>query len=861
MRFNLKNMPINYKLMLSVYMVSFLVIVASFSFMIAQEIGHRQSELIAEAKAFNKLLGQDMVSIVSLGDVDKVSDVTSRLRALKKVQALAVYNKNKQAVYYYGQEKYHIPPVLSDDWLLNHELFDESLFFYEALKYQGNKYGYIFIRLSADEINETINNKIQQAVIMLFILLMTSFSLAWLIQRYFTNPIQQLAGALQKTVSEHNYTSRLPIDREDEIGALFNGFNEFQNQIEEEKRSLQDQQFAIDQHCIVGITDARGTITYANDMFVKISGYSREELIGENHRILNSSYHNESFFKNMYQTISSGNVWHGDICNKAKDGFEYWVSTTIVPFMGPNKKPISYMAMRTDITEQKSAKSNLTRAQKMVHIGSWEFDLIRKKLHWSAEIFNIFEIEEHGFAVTYEAFMQVVHPDDREMVNNAYEVSLINRQSYEIEHRLLMNDGRIKIVKEQCETYYDENGTPLRSIGVVHDITHKKHTEEALRRSQKMDAVGQLTGGIAHDFNNIMGIILGNVELLELQDIQDEKITKRLEPIKKSAERAVNLTRQLLSFSRRKSDQLSATNINDQLNEMKSLIVHSITPEIEVAYQFGDALWTTKIDPGDFQDAVLNIVINARDAMDRCGHLTIESTNCHLDEKYCSHNPEVKQGDYVQLIISDNGKGMSQQQQERIFEPFYTTKAEGSGTGLGLAMVFGFVERSKGHIKVYSEIGIGTTFRIYFPRDYRAAELASEISEDNNEYVLQGNETVLVVDDEEGLRELAQDTLEYLGYKVLVSKNGKKALQVLEENPDINLLFSDVVMPGGINGYELAEQAADLYPQLKILLTSGYTQKAVARNGQAKFASNLLSKPYSRQELAKQIRAMLREAE
>jgi len=370
-----------------------------------------------------------------------------------------------------------------------------------------------------------------------------------------------------------------------------------------------------------------------------------------------------------------------------------------------------------------------------------------------------------------------------------------------------------------------------------------------------------LTGGIAHDFNNIMGIILGNVELLELQDIQDEKITKRLEPIKKSAERAVNLTRQLLSFSRRKSDQLSATNINDQLNEMKSLIVHSITPEIEVAYQFGDALWTTKIDPGDFQDAVLNIVINARDAMDRCGHLTIESTNCHLDEKYCSHNPEVKQGDYVQLIISDNGKGMSQQQQERIFEPFYTTKAEGSGTGLGLAMVFGFVERSKGHIKVYSEIGIGTTFRIYFPRDYRAAELASEISEDNNEYVLQGNETVLVVDDEEGLRELAQDTLEYLGYKVLVSKNGKKALQVLEENPDINLLFSDVVMPGGINGYELAEQAADLYPQLKILLTSGYTQKAVARNGQAKFASNLLSKPYSRQELAKQIRAMLREAE
>jgi len=860
MQFNLHNMPINYKLTLSVYIVSFLVIVASFSFMIAQEISHRQSELIAEAKAFNNLLGQDMVSIVSFGEVDKVSDITAKLRAIKKVQALAVYDKDKKAVYSYGQEMFHIPSVFQDDWLHNHELLDDSLLFYEVLKYQGSKYGYIYIRLSAVEINETINNKIKQAIIVLFILLITSFSLAWLIQRYFTNPIQQLASALRKTVSEHNYSSRLPVNREDEIGDLFKGFNEFQNQIEDEKKSLQNQQFAFDQHCIVGITDAKGTITYANDMFVKISGYDRNELIGSNHRILNSSYHDQNFFKKMYQTISSGNVWHGDICNKAKDGSEYWVSTTIVPFMGVNKKPISYMAMRTDITEQKSAKSNLTRAQKMVHIGSWEFDLIREKLHWSAEIFNIFEIEEDGFTVTFEAFMDAVHPDDRDMVNNAYEKSVKNKQPYEIEHRLLMKDGRIKIVKEHCETYYDENDNPLRSIGVVHDITHKKHTEEALRRSQKMDAVGQLTGGIAHDFNNIMGIILGNVELLELQDIKDEKITKRLDPIKKSAERAVNLTRQLLSFSRRKSDQLIATNINDQLSEMKSLIVHSITPEIEVAYQFGEDLWITKIDPGDFQDAVINIVINARDAMDRCGHLTIESTNCHLDEKYCMHNPEVKQGDYVQLIISDNGKGMSLQQQERIFEPFYTTKAEGSGTGLGLAMVFGFVERSRGHIKVYSEIGIGTTFRIYLPRVYKEVELVSERNGVNNDSAPHGNETILVVDDEEGLRELAQDTLENLGYKVLVCEDGKKALQVLKENTDINLLFSDVVMPGGINGYELAEQAAELYPKLKILLTSGYTQKAVARNGQARFSSNLLSKPYSRQDLAKNIRAILGEA-
>jgi len=861
MPLNLKNMPIKYKLTLSVYIVSFLVIVISFSIMIYQEISHHRSELVVEAKAFNNLLAQDLVAIVALGEVDKASDVTSRLRTLNKVESLTVYNKNKQAVYFYAQKKIEKITVMSEKWQKKYELIDNSLFYYEVLRYNGNEYGYIFIRLSAAEINEIVNSKIKQALIVLFVLLFTSFLFAWLIQRYFTSPIQQLAAALRKTLTEHDYSSRLPVNREDEIGDLFKGFNELQNQIEEEKKALQDQQFAFDQHNIIGITDVNGTITYANDMFIKISGYSREELIGENHRILNSSYHDKQFFKNMYQIISAGKIWHGDICNKAKDGFEYWVATTIVPFMGVNKKPISYMAMTTDITEQKSAKSNLTRAQKMVHIGSWEYDLIRGKLHWSNEIFNIFEIDEDGFSVTYEAFVDVIHPDDREMVDKVYKNSVKSRQPYEIEHRLLMKDGRVKIVKEQCETYYDESGKPLRSIGVVHDITQSKHTEEALRRSQKMDAVGQLTGGIAHDFNNIMGIILGNVELLELQDIQDEKITKRLDPIKKSAERAVKLTRQLLSFSRRKSDQLSATDINEQLSEMKSLIVHSITPEIEVVYQFGDDLWITHIDPGDFQDAVLNIVINARDAMDRCGHLTIESTNCYLDEKYCSHNPDVKQGEYVQLIISDNGKGMSIKQQERIFEPFYTTKAEGSGTGLGLAMVFGFVERSKGHIKVYSEIGIGTTFRIYLPRVHETVELTTELDEDNSQSLPQGKETILVVDDEEGLRELAQDTLEYLGYKVLISSNGRRALQVLEENPDINLVFSDVVMPGGINGYELAEQVAEMYPLMKILLTSGYTQKAIARNGQARFASNLLSKPYSRQELAKRVRDMLGEAE
>ncbi|RDH81383.1 MAG: hypothetical protein DIZ80_14945 [endosymbiont of Galathealinum brachiosum] len=853
------NMPIKYKLIFSVYIVLFVIITISFGFIIKQEINHGNNKLIDEARVFNQLLNQDFVSLVALGEVDKAADITSRLRALNKVQGLIVYDEKKIPVYSYEQEGFKKISKLPEQSPLKHKFIKGSLLLFDSLDYQGSAYGYVFVQLSTKEIKEVINSKLEQAAIILFVLLIASFIFSWLIQQHFSNPILTLVSALRKTAETHDYSHPLSMKRGDEIGDLFKGFNYLQNQIEEEKKALQDQQFAFDQHSIVGITDVRGIITYANDMFVKISGYSKEELIGENHSILRSSVHNDDFFRDMYKTIASGKIWRGNICNKSKNGREYWVATTIVPFMGENGKPLSYMAMRTDITKQNRAEANLARAQKMVHIGSWELDLINEELSWSDEIYRIFEIDPEKYSATYELFLQTIHPDDRDKVNATYKESLKNRRSYEIEHRLLMKDGRIKIVREQGETYYDETGRALRSIGVVHDITHSKHTEEALRRSQKMDAVGQLTGGIAHDFNNIMGIILGNVELLELQDIDDDKINKRLIPIKKSAERAAKLTKQLLSFSRRKSDQLTTANINQQIGDMKSLIVHSVTPEIEVVYQLAGDLWLTNIDTGDFQDAVLNIVINARDAMNRSGHLTIESGNCHLDEKYCRHNPEVKEGDYVQLIFSDNGEGMSYEEQQRIFEPFYTTKAEDSGTGLGLAMVFGFIERSNGYIKVYSEKGIGTTFRIYLPRVYEKTKSDTEIGGDNlkSEVLPRGTETILVVDDEESLLELAKETLQSLGYNVLTSNDGKKALKMLEENSRINLLFSDVVMPGGINGYELAELATENYQQLKILLTSGYTQKAIARNGQARFTSQLLSKPYSRQGLAMRIREVL----
>ncbi|MCP4040913.1 MAG: response regulator, partial [Gammaproteobacteria bacterium] len=290
--------------------------------------------------------------------------------------------------------------------------------------------------------------------------------------------------------------------------------------------------------------------------------------------------------------------------------------------------------------------------------------------------------------------------------------------------------------------------------------------------------------------------------------------------------------------------------------DMDSLIAKSVIPHVEVELSFTEDLWLTEIDSGDFQDALLNLIINARDAMPGGGKLTLEITNKILDAAYCALNPGAITGEYIQLAVSDTGAGIPPELQEHIFEPFYSTKEQGKGTGLGLALVYGFVKRSGGYIKVYSESGIGTTFRIYLPRTH-GEKKPVEASEEPPERLPCGNETILAVDDEKGLLELTQSSLQALGYRVVTVTSGRQALKKLAEEPGIDLLFSDVVMPGGMNGYELAERASDNHPRLKVLLTSGYTEKTLANNGQTRFSADLLIKPYTKTELTKRIRTLL----
>lgn len=426
------------------------------------------------------------------------------------------------------------------------------------------------------------------------------------------------------------------------------------------------------------------------------------------------------------------------------------------------------------------------------------------------------------------------------------------------EKEYIRKDGKYIPVLLKGMIILDASGNKL-IWSFVEDISKRNEIEKSLQRSQKMDAVGQLTGGIAHDFNNILGIVIGNMELIQYDLPKDlHEVQERIDNVINASQRAADLTKQLLSFSRKKSSKQTVTNINNLVNKMENLIARSVTPEVEIKINIENELWLTKIDQGDFEDAILNLCLNARDAMAGHGLLTISTRNVTLNKSFCELITGAVPGEYIELAVSDTGEGIASEKIDRLFEPFFTTKDEGKGTGLGLAMVYGFVQRSHGCINVSTNIGTGTTFKIYLPRHHGKAEQAVEKTVNDMTELPVGTETILIVDDESALLNLANTLLVSMGYKVFTASSGKQALEVLQQESDIDLLFSDVVMPGGINGYELAEQATTEFPTLKVLLTSGYTGKVLDLNEDT--PRKILNKPYSKIELAIQIRSALDEA-
>jgi PAS domain S-box-containing protein len=444
-----------------------------------------------------------------------------------------------------------------------------------------------------------------------------------------------------------------------------------------------------------------------------------------------------------------------------------------------------------------------------------------------------------------------IHPDDLESTRNEMRAARLGKQLRNFETRYVHKDGQA-VTLNWTGTWSE----PVkRHFFIGRDLTEKQAAEAQLRHIQKMDAIGQLTGGVAHDFNNILTVITGTIGILEESVADRPELVAITRLIDEAAERGANLTKHLLAFARKQPLQPREVDVNALVLEAAKLLHPTLGENVEITPMLAEDAWTALVDPNQLTTAVLNLALNARDAMPNGGKLALESSNIYLDENYASMHSEVTPGNYVMVAVSDTGTGIPAPLVERVFDPFFTTKEVGKGTGLGLSMVFGFVKQSGGHIKIYSEEGHGTSVKMYLPRATGLNQTAAEAAISAN--VEGGTETILVVEDDSLVRRYVMTQIESLGYTTFEAANASEALQIIDGAPTLHLLFTDVIMPGEMNGRQLVEAALKRRPSLKTLYTSGYTENAIVHHGRLDSGVLLLAKPYRKSELARMLRLAL----
>jgi PAS domain S-box-containing protein len=472
----------------------------------------------------------------------------------------------------------------------------------------------------------------------------------------------------------------------------------------------------------------------------------------------------------------------------------------------------------------------------------------------------------------------LVHPDDIGAAAAAWASARERGEPYETEFRLRRADGVYRWHIARAVPIRDASGKIDQWIGTNTDIEDQKaaesrlaalaetleqrveertvelnKTQDALRQSQKMEAIGNLTGGVAHDFHNLLQVISGNLQLLTKDVAGNDRAERRVSNALVGVSRGAKLASQLLAFGRRAALEPKVVNIGRFVSGIDEMLRRALGGGIEIETVVAGGLWNTLIDPAQIENALLNLAINARDAMDGNGKLTIEAGNARLDDSYVRDH-DIAAGQYVMLAVSDTGAGMPPEIIAQAFEPFFSTKPEGKGTGLGLSMVYGFVKQSGGHVRIYSEVGTGTTIKLYLPRvDQREDVLVSS----DSAAIAGGAETILVAEDDSEVRLTVVETLRDLGYRVLTANDAASALTVIESRVAIDLLFTDVVMPGTLKSPELARKAKERLPGVAVLFTSGYTENAIVHGGRLDLGVELLSKPYSREMLARKFRQVM----
>jgi PAS domain S-box-containing protein len=637
-------------------------------------------------------------------------------------------------------------------------------------------------------------------------------------------------------------------------------------------------------HCM----DGSGRMISANAAWCDALGYLPSDVVGRSFSEFLPQESRSRLVTEIYpKFLVSSSYRNGEILIHRKDGSLATVVLSMTAYRGDKGRLERSVCMLEDITEKKIAQIKTNRGDQRFR-GAFD-----AAAHGMAVVSPTGKIEAANSAITAflnrsdlststYGFEELLHKDDRgQFLNGMRQLLMGEVPVLQQELRFMTSEGRIVHGATSIALVKNEKGETEQLIVQITDTSEKKLVNERLQKAQKMEAIGQLTGGLAHDFNNLLTVIIGNLQLLDGRLAGDEKSEKRVSEAIVAARKGSDLTHQLLAFARKQELEPRDVGVNGLVQGMAPLVSRTIGENIELKVDCMDGDPHSLIDPSQLESAILNLAINARDAMGNSGRLTIETQPAYLDSEYAAKNPEVTPGQYVMVAVSDNGCGMSAELQEKIFQPFFTTKAPGSGTGLGLAMVYGFIKQSGGHISVYSEVGHGTSVKMYLPRRMRSADgvsapkpemtvfegFASQPRAELTAIVGAAPEPValpvrrpkiLVVEDQEAVRAVACGFLEDFGYDVIEAGDGFQALAQLQENDDIDLMFTDVVMPGGMNGFDLAQAAQSLKPLLKIVHTSGYPKGAMVHQDEPRFKNGfIIMKPYRREELNKIIKDAL----
>jgi PAS domain S-box-containing protein len=614
--------------------------------------------------------------------------------------------------------------------------------------------------------------------------------------------------------------------------------------------------------------DGNGLVTGANQQWCDWTGYEPGELRDLHQRDLMKSESHNHLMRDVYPSyFSTGKIQNESIEFKKKDGKQRDVLFSAIGYRDAAGRVERSVVVMTDMTRERAAESALRQSEERFR-GSFE-----------AAAHGIVLVAPDGYLVAgNSAFCGLLQTPESELMKHRLQ-SLVAEEDRPM---LLNNFGRLLSGEDkscQAELRYNTmTGRKiwgLTSISVVRDsdnlvsnfvvqivdLTNRREAEEKLKQAQKMEAVGQLTGGIAHDFNNLLQIVIGNLQLVESSIKQDEKAQRRALEAMDAAKRGSQLTRQLLAFARRQSLAPEIISVNKMIESMGHIFDRSIGGAIQLKVDLMDGAPQVSADRSQLESSMLNLAINARDAMPNGGRLTIETSPVYLDEDYAAENSEVRPGHYLLIAVSDTGEGIADSVVDTVFEPFVTTKDVGEGSGLGLSMVYGFIKQSGGQIKIYSEKGHGTSVKMYLQR-LDSTGLENPVS---SPVILAEHKSkrrrILVVEDQLEVRNVAVGMMESFGHEVLEAEDGISALGVLQANKDIDVLFTDVVMPGGMNGFDLSQAALQLYPELKVVHASGYPKGAMIHQEEPRIKDNLIMKPYQREDLKRILDEILGEGE